>query len=88
MKTFIENLNDKTKKIQKDFNRSTLPRSAEALDIHSGLTNRCDQIQKQAEEVTNGTQNLLDNANNALESLNKINKSLSGKLRTQIIIWK
>lgn len=78
----VAKLNDKAKEIQKTFARSTLPQSAKGLEIHSNLSNRCDQIQKQAEQVTNGTQKLLDNANNALESLNKINKSISGKLRS------
>ena len=72
-------MNQKTKNIQNSFNKSTLPKSAEAIDIYSKLSSRSDQIQKQAEKVTNGTQKLLDNANNALESLNKINKSISGK---------
>lgn len=80
MKNLISKLNERAKDIQKSFSRSTLPKSAEALEIYSNLNNRSDRIQKQAEQVTNGTQKLLDNANNALESLNKINKSLTGLL--------
>lgn len=80
MKNLISQLNERAKDIQKSFSRSTLPKSAEVLEIYSNLNNRSDRIQKQAEQVTNGTQKLLDNANNALESLNKINKSLTGSL--------
>jgi conjugal transfer/entry exclusion protein len=60
------------------FESNTQPKTTEALNLYTNLNGRSDSILKQAEQVTNRTQKLLDNANNALESLNKINKSLSG----------
>lgn len=59
------------------YETNTQSKVKEALKIHSSLDARNDVILKQAEKVTNGTQKLLDNANNALESLNKINRSIS-----------
>jgi len=63
----------------KNYQTSTEANVKEALKLHSGLDSRSDTILREAERVTNGTQKLLDNANNALESLNKINRSISGE---------
>jgi DNA-directed RNA polymerase specialized sigma54-like protein len=63
----------------KNYQTSTEVNVKEALKLHSSLDNRSDTILREAEKVTNGTQKLLDNANNALESLNKINRSISGE---------
>lgn len=60
------------------FETNTQPKTNEALNLYANLNSRSDSVLKQAEQVTNRTQKLLDNANNALESLNKINRSLSG----------
>ena len=55
-------------------------KTKEALTVFSNLNSRSDAILKQVEQITNGTQKLLDNTNNAWFSLNRINKSISGKL--------
>lgn len=75
-----DGLKDKTDKLINHFETSSKPRSNEALSLYSNLNNRSDSILKQAEQVANGTQKLLDNAYNALESLERINKSISSKI--------
>lgn len=74
-------LKDKTDKLISHFETSSKPRSNEALGLYSNLNNRSDSILKQAEQVANGTQKLLDNAYNAFESLERINKSVSSKMK-------
>lgn len=76
----IFKLNEKTNEINKSLNKAAMPKSTEAIEVFSNLNSRSDKIQKQVELVTNGTQKLLDNANNALENLNRANKSISGKM--------
>lgn len=73
-------LEEKASKMMKNFESVIQPKAEEALSIHTGLNSRSQSIQRQAEQVAEGTQKLFDNANNALENLNKINKSISGKL--------
>ena len=72
-------LDASTAQMIKNFEINTKSQVKDALKIHSNLDSRSDSILKEAEKVTNGTQKLLDNANNALESLNKINRSISGR---------
>ena len=50
----------------------------EATQILANIDNRTSLVQKKAERITEETQTLLDSASNALESLNKMNKTLSG----------
>ena len=71
-------LHTQATEMAKNYEANTEPNAKEALKLHVNLNSRSDSILKQAEKVTNGTQKLLDNANNALESLNKINRSISG----------
>ncbi|CAF0707486.1 unnamed protein product [Brachionus calyciflorus] len=68
---------ERVKNMDTKFNEFTKNKSQASLEIQSNLIKRNDLVLKQAESVTNGTQKLLDNTNNALESLQKINKSLS-----------
>lgn len=78
LKNLTTSLEDKTKQLMAHFETNTQPKTNEALNLYANLNSRSDSVLKQAEQVTNRTQKLLDNANNALESLNKINRSLSG----------
>lgn len=68
----------KTGEVVKNFETNLTPKAKEALNVYSSLNSRSESILKQVEQVTNGTQKLLDNTNNAWFSLNKINKSISG----------
>lgn len=71
-------LEEMTLEMKNNYETKLEPNTNNAFTIYSNLNTRSDSILKQAEQVTNGTQKLLDNANNAFESLNKINKSLTG----------
>lgn len=79
LKNLTEALDANTTEIIKNYQTNTEANVKEALKIHSSFEIRSDSILREAEKVTNGTQKLLDNANNALESLNKINRSISGE---------
>lgn len=78
LKNLTETLDANTAEIIRKYQTTTESNVKDALKLHLSLEGRSDSILKEAEKVTNGTQRLLDNANNALESLNKINRSISG----------
>jgi hypothetical protein len=74
-------LKQKTDDLKKSFDEKTQPNVKKAEEIQNSLIERSDSVQKKAEEVTNGTQHLLDSANHGLDSLNRINKSISGNIQ-------
>lgn len=73
-------LEEKTEEQREKFNSTTSTKIQEAKSLYSNFSYRSDSILKEAEQITNRTQKVLDYSNNALENLNKINKSLSGNI--------
>lgn len=76
----IGNLENETNDVRKNLTDLT-PRVDEATSVFQNLAERTESVQKIAENVAAGTQELYDNANNAMETLNNINKSISGKCK-------
>jgi uncharacterized protein YoxC len=72
-------LQRKARTTASDYVAKTTPRVSEAVQTQKGLSERGALILKQADDVANRTQRLLDDTNNGMEGLNRINKSLSGK---------
>lgn len=72
-------LEQSTSELKGAFESELKTKAKDAYTVYSNLNSRSDSVLKQAEQVTNETQKLLDNANNAFESLNKINQSLARK---------
>jgi len=73
----IADLYDQTSVIKSNL-LDIAPKSYEAADVYAQLEVRTSTVQRMAEEMTTGTQNLLDDANNAMDDLNAINKSIAG----------
>lgn len=73
-------LQQSTSELKNTFETSLKTKANDAYEVFKKLDTRSDSVLKQAEQVTNDTQRLLDNANNAFESLNRINQSLTGRL--------
>lgn len=79
LKNVSTKLEQTTSDLKDTFDTSLKSKANNAHDTFLQLSTRSDSVLKQAEQVTNETQRLLDNANNAFESLNKINESLNRK---------
>lgn len=77
LKNQIADLYDQTSVIKSNL-LDIAPKSYEAADVYSQLDIRTTTVLRVAEEMTIGTQNLLDDANNAMDDLNRINKSIAG----------
>ena len=80
LKLMTKELEDKAALIASSYQMNAQPKTNQVIELQKGLHERSDQILRQADAVANRTQKLLDHANNGLEGLNRINKSLSGKL--------
>ncbi len=84
LKTASTKLEQSTSDMKNNYENELKSKANDAYTVYSNLNSRSDAVLKQAEQVTNETQKLLDNANNAFESLNNINKSLTRKLWSKI----
>lgn len=80
LKNASSKLEQSTTELKDKFETSLKDKTNDAHERYLQLSTRSDSVLKQAEQVTNETQRLLDNANNAFESLNKINESLKREL--------
>ncbi len=87
LKQLTEELQDKARKIGNKYEKNTSPKIDEAIELQKDLRERSGFILRQADDVANRTQRLLDDANNGLEGLNRINKSLSGNFCPRLKIF-
>lgn len=79
LKVATSKLEQSTSDLKNSYETELKSKANDAYTVYSNLNGRSDAVLKQAEQVTNETQKLLDNANNAFESLNNINQSLTRK---------
>ncbi len=83
LKKLTKDLQEKAQQLENKYDKNTSPKVNEAIELQKDLNERSGLIMRQADDVANRTQRLLDDANNGLEGLNRINKSLSGRLLFQ-----
>ena len=74
----VNNLEKQVLNLGTSYSDTVQTKYQEATQILANIDNRTNLVQKKAERITEETQTLLDTASNALENLNKINKTLSG----------